>query len=300
MMDTAAQETRTSATDRIESCDLCGSDVADTVLEPDGLDGPLVRCSGCGLRFVAERRSGLAFGITSAQSTAERIRTANTDFRNLPRAEECRLNELNAQWRLNLIRRLQPAGRLLDVGCGRGDFLRVAARHFDVAGVEPNPELAEDAAGEAPIHRGLVRDAPTDGAWTEFDVVVSFHVIEHVGSPKEFVRAIGRRLKPGGLLVLETPDIGSLPFRLFGSRWRQFIPEHYYFFDRNTLGRLLEENGFRIRQMTHVGKYSSIGLMLNRLGRRIRILRGGGGIRLPWTVRINPGDILLAFAVRES
>ena len=300
MRNTAAQGTPTSAEKQTERCDLCGSDLAAIVLETDGLDGTLMRCSDCGFHFVAGRDSALAFGNGSAQRTAERLKAANMKFRDLPRAEERRLNELNAEWRLDLIRRVRPAGRLLEVGCGRGDFLRVAARYFDVAGVEPNPELAADAAGEGPIHQGVVEDAPADGSWTDFDVVVSLHVIEHVSSPKEFVKAIGRRLKPGGLLVLETPDIGSLPFRLFGSRWRQFIPEHYYFFDRTTLGRLLEENGFRIRQMTHVGKHLSIGLLLNRLGRRIRILRGGGGIQLPGTVRINPGDILLAFADRDS
>ena len=300
MRDTEAQGTPTSAKNLTKRCDLCGSDFADTVLETDGLDGPLMRCSDCGLHFVGGRGSALAFGNGSAQRTAERLRAANTKFRDLPRPEERRLNDLNAEWRLDRIRRLQPAGRLLEVGCGRGDFLRVAARHFDVAGVEPNPELADDTAGEGPIHRGVVEDAPADGSWTDFDVIVSFHVIEHVSSPREFVEAIGARLKLGGLLVIETPDIGSVPFRLFGVRWRQFIPEHYYFFDRTTLGRLLEENGFRIRQMTHVGKHASIGLMLNRLGRRIQIFREGGDIRLPGTVRINPGDILLAFAVRES
>jgi 2-polyprenyl-3-methyl-5-hydroxy-6-metoxy-1,4-benzoquinol methylase len=300
MTDTAVGRIPTSAMNPVQGCDLCGSGRADTILETDGLDGPLMKCSDCGLHFVAARPSDLTFGERSPQSTAERLKAANAQFRDLPRSEERRLNELNAEWRIDLIQREVPAGRLLEVGCGRGDFLRVAARHFDVSGVEPNPELAEDAAGAGPIHRGLVPDAPAGDAWADFDVVASFHVIEHVNSPREFVKAIGARLKPGGLLVLETPDIGSVPFRVFGSRWREFIPEHYYFFDRTTLGRLLEDNGFRIRQMTHVGKHASIGLMLNRLSRRIRFLRRACGIRLPGTVRINPGDILLALAVRES
>jgi len=45
--------------------------------------------------------------------------------------------------------------------------------------------------------------------------------------PAEFIDEVAQRLKPGGLLVLETPDIGSWPYRVFRTRWRQFIPEHY-------------------------------------------------------------------------
>jgi 2-polyprenyl-3-methyl-5-hydroxy-6-metoxy-1,4-benzoquinol methylase len=299
-MDTEVQGAMASPENRIERCDLCGSVSAVPVLRSADLDGPLVRCSDCGLHFVTDRGSALAFGVDSPESTAQRLQAANDRFVDLPRSEERRLNELNAEWRLDLIRKLCPSGRLLEVGCGRGDFLRLGRRHFEVAGIEPSPELADEAGREGRVHRGLVADAPMNGDWTGFDVVVSFHVIEHVSSPMAFVRDLASRLKPGGLLVLETPDIGSMPFRIWGARWRQFIPEHYYFFDRMTLGRLIEGNGFRITQMSHIGKHASIGLILNRLGRQIPFMRRAGALDLPGTIRINPRDILLAMAVRKS
>ncbi len=277
------------------ACDLCGSSETRSVLTSASLDGPLVRCAVCGLHYVSVRSAQLAFSQESSSLTAERIRDANVHFSSLPREEERRLNELNARWRLDLIREIRDGGRLLEVGCGRGEFLKVARDSFDAFGVEPNPELAADARREASIHEGLIEDT----IWSDFDVAASFHVIEHVDSPSKFVQEIARRLRPGGLVALETPDIGSWPYRLMKARWRQFIPEHYYFFDRNTLHRLLSDNGFEVRQITRVGKYASLSLLLNRLGRYVRLPFDGRLFAGSFTFRLNPLDILLALAIKK-
>ncbi len=283
-------------------CDLCGSANPQTILISSQLDGPLVQCRNCGLRYVGIRHSQLTFGSGDASGSdiAQRVEAANLHIRHLRLEEEQRLALLNARWRLNLIQQFRTSGRLLEVGCARGDFLRVAREAFEVSGVEPNPNLAESAIGVAPIHRDVIETLP----WRDFDIVASFHVIEHVDSPRRFVAAMAERLKPGGLLVLETPDIDSLPFRLMKARWRQFIPEHYFFFDRSTMTKLLTDAGFRIEQITHIGKHASAALVFNRLSRYFRPLRHAENLatRLGisrWTMRVNPGDIMLAFAVRQ-
>src|SRR5213594_4009866 len=151
-------------------CDLCGADHPALILKSPRLDGPLVECRHCGLRYVGSRESRLAFGRDAAVEILQRVRSANAGLRHL-----------------------RSSGRLLEVGCARGDFLRTAAGSFEVFGVEPNPELADVAAPAGPIHRDVIENVP----WSNFDVAASFHVIEHVDSPTRFVRAIGERLKPG-------------------------------------------------------------------------------------------------------
>src|SRR5580693_9263391 len=101
-------------------CDLCGAPDPRIVLESRNLDGPLVECRQCGLRYVGSRRSQLTFGSEPPEVTAERVRLANMQFRHLRLEEEHRLALLNARWRLNLIRKFCPSGRLLEVGCARG------------------------------------------------------------------------------------------------------------------------------------------------------------------------------------
>lgn len=277
-------------------CDLCGSKTPLKVLTSSSLDGPLVRCSVCGLHYVSKRASNLSFGEEPSSLTAARIREVNLRYKELPREEEKRLNELNARWRLELIQKFIPGGRLLEIGCGRGDFLKVARDSFEVRGVEPSPELAADAKKQAEVYQGLVEDSE----WFDFDVAASFHVLEHVGSPKEFVGEINRRMKPGGFFAVETPDIDSLPYHLLKGRWRQLIPEHYYFFDRKTLVRLLTEEGFEVHRIMRIGKYVSLPFLLNRIGRYLPFnicsdLRFGK----TFTFRVNPMDIILALAIKK-
>lgn len=277
-------------------CDLCGSASSVPLPGSSRLDGPLVTCSDCGLRYVGRRRVGPAWAASSAEETVRIVEETIRRFPNLPRSEEARLNTLNARWRLDLIRRHRHSGLLLEVGCGRGDFLKVARDAFEVRGIEPDPELATVSASEAPVFTGRVEESP----WSNFDVAASFHVIEHVDSPTVFLESLARRLRSGGLLVIETPDIGGWPYRLLGSHWRQFIPGHYYFFDQPTLARLLDKCGFDIVSLTRVGKYASPALLATRLGRRIPVI----GALAQWTpslaFRVNPGDIMLAIAVRRS
>jgi 2-polyprenyl-3-methyl-5-hydroxy-6-metoxy-1,4-benzoquinol methylase len=282
------------------SCDLCGSGNPAPVLLSPRLDGPLVRCRSCGLYYVGERQSNLAFGSDSASATTERIREANRDFQHLDVDEERRLALLNARTRLDRIRRYQPSGRLLEVGCARGDFLRVAREHFSVFGVEPNAELARDAIGVAPLYEGLIENYPETG----FDVAASFHVIEHTDSPRRFLEAMAARLRPGGVMVIETPNIHSAPFRLLKSRWRQFIPEHYFFFDEQTMGKLMERAGLKVEKISRIGKYASPALILNRLGRYFRPFQAVEKVAAKLhlqraAVPIDPLDIMIAIASKR-
>src|SRR6185369_16995012 len=104
-------------------CDICGSSNPRFVLDSRALDGPLVECLHCGFRYVGSRRSALTFGTQAGEETAAKVRAANQAFRDLRLQEEHRLASLNAAWRLDLVRKLKPSGRLLEIGCARGDFL---------------------------------------------------------------------------------------------------------------------------------------------------------------------------------
>ena len=282
-------------------CDLCGAGNPERILESSRLDGPLVRCRQCGFYYVGERRSNLAFGADSSVATTERIREANRELGNLDLTEERRLAGLNAKTRLQLIRQYRSSGKLLEVGCARGDFLRVARDYFQVVGVEPNEELARDAVAVAPVHQGVIETHPH----TEYDVAATFHVIEHTDSPRRFLEAIAARVRTGGLVVIETPNIHSVPFRLLKSRWRQFIPEHYFFFDEKTMGKLLEDAGFKVERIARIGKFASPSLILNRLARYFRPLRHvealAGRFDLQRiVVPVDPFDIMIAIGSKKG
>src|SRR5215468_2018128 len=103
------------------ACDLCGAGDPRFILKPSQLDGPLVECRQCGLKYVGSRSSQLTFGMGAAADVVERVRSANAALPSLRLDEEQRLAALNARWRLRLIRQFASKGRLLEVGCARGD-----------------------------------------------------------------------------------------------------------------------------------------------------------------------------------
>lgn len=153
--------------------------------------------------------------------------------------------ERQAEERLILIERLVERGRLLDVGCASGYFLRVAKqRGWQVEGVEISQAVvpsAEQLVGQR-IHPTLeaAPDAPDS-----FDAVTLWEYIEHVLNPREELLQVRRRLKPDGLLALSTPNAGQRNVRRYPAAWREFKPpEHLSFFTVQTLTALMRACGF--------------------------------------------------------
>lgn len=139
-----------------------------------------------------------------------------------------------------------PTGRVLDVGCGYGYFLKAAEK----AGFEPyGIDLSDAAVEQANARfRGRVFSGTLDNsglpADLKFDVVFASHVIEHITEPVEFIRQAAARLRPGGLLVLVTPNIESVLARVSKARWVSFkIPEHVAYYSPKTIRALILRGG---------------------------------------------------------
>jgi SAM-dependent methyltransferase len=308
-------------------CDLCGATGAEVVLTTPRLDGPLVCCKSCGLFYVIlpeknysaedprnDYHNGLHNGQhdwknESGQVAAEMIRLAER-ARELALVEpaveqsEQPWRELMARERLEDLTRFVSGGRLLEVGCSTGEMLQVARGPFVASGVE-----ADEASSRVAASRGLdcfcgtLAEAEFPDA--HFDVAALYHVIEHVPSPRAELGELHRVLKPGGWLVIETPDIANLWFRLLGARWRQFIPDHIFFFTPQTIVRMCEECGFEVREIRQVGKAMSARLFISRVGRyHLPTARALAALsrRLGWdgrTLHLNFGDVMRLYARRK-
>lgn len=159
-------------------------------------------------------------------------------------------------------------GKLLDVGCGPGFFLKAAKiRGWQVQGVEPSNWARRWAREYLGLTDVLAGDYTALDRMVEesFDVVCAFDVIEHVLDPSDFLRAIGRVLKPGGMLVLTTPRFDSLFARFTGRKWHAIFPAHLHYFAGLSLTRLLKEAGFSVEvRRTHT-RYLSAEYFWRRL-----------------------------------
>ncbi len=240
-------------------CRLCGADDYRRLVTKLGYD--VVRCRGCGLVFVWPQ---------PAPEDLEALYSSGAYHGQIDQAERRRY----AERRLDEIERLvPPSGRLLDVGCSRGYLLEAARdRGWQAAGVELNPRSVELARSRGlEVHCGQLADAPL--APESFDVVTAFDVIEHLRSPRAFLAQVHRLLRPDGLLVLTTPNIGGLVprctywlvGRTVGAWEHPTPPGHLVQFSRHTLFAILSRTGFRVAvwRAEHIPVAYSVGKLEN-------------------------------------
>lgn len=167
--------------------------------------------------------------------------------------------------RLRLLRRrLREAGAhsVLEIGSGAGDLAAVLSREGQaVVGLEVSERAIEIARGRHPgVHfvAHSVEELPWPLDPAAFDAVVAFEVIEHLLRPRRLLEGAQRALRPGGHLALTTPFHGlakNLVLAAVGFD-RHFAVEgdHIRFFSDRTLRRLLDETGFDLIRLDHLGR----------------------------------------------
>jgi SAM-dependent methyltransferase len=135
---------------------------------------------------------------------------------------------------------------LVDVGCGRGDFLgRMRTLGWNVLGIEPDPVSAALAASRGiPVFRGTLNEAALPDAMA--DRVLLSHVLEHLSDPYTVISECFRILRPGGRLIIITPNSQSLGHRFFNENWRGLEPpRHLFIYSGLSLRKILERSPFR-------------------------------------------------------
>jgi SAM-dependent methyltransferase len=212
---------------------------------------------------------------------------------------------------LQMIAARATGRRLLEVGCGAGFFLKAAERAgWHVEGIELSTEASRFAVErlQLPIRRERAEDAPIEPG--SFDAAVMFDVIEHLFDPRAVLGAIARALTPGGTLVISTPNVDSASRYLLGIDWAVLSPlEHVYYFNEDSLRRLLEATGFSdvrfVREHVMWGPQETINFRYTHApgGLRARvtesIVRAGGSRLARRLQRAGRQDALLCFARRR-
>ncbi len=156
--------------------------------------------------------------------------------------------------RKNKILNLKSKGRLIDIGCGEGDFLNMFDRKdWKVSGVEINPNLAKEAKikTKAQIYTQPIQ---TLNLKNSADIVTMWHVLEHMDTPQSVLAKIYKILKKGGFLVIEVPNGDGIYLKVFGKYWQLLItPEHLFFWTKKSLSSALKKEGFVVKKISAEG-----------------------------------------------
>jgi 2-polyprenyl-3-methyl-5-hydroxy-6-metoxy-1,4-benzoquinol methylase len=292
----------------------------------------IARCTHCGLAFTnprpTERSIGLfyphsyspyeghEFGKRSRQTWKRRLESAVLQrYFNHPAPPRGPAPSLAGILGKAIIRKsrqrlswipFRAPGRMLDFGCGAGDFMKRMRDHgWTVEGIDVSPEIARHVRESAgvPVHVGSL---PHPEICPEsFDTVVMWDSLEHVHHPRTVLRGARESLRSGGLLVIGVPNFASWSRPHFRENWYGLeLPRHLTHFTPKSLSSMVEAEGFRVLSISQVEHGSTVSKSARRaiqsgsLNLWTRSLRWSAVSRpvATWARRIGRGESLRILA----
>ncbi|HKY19478.1 MAG TPA: class I SAM-dependent methyltransferase [Rhizomicrobium sp.] len=224
-----------------QTCDTCQSSALEAIYEPEGGGRGLkvYVCNNCGLLQSFPRIDNDQRRPAAVSSGAD---WGNVRYGKGFRTQVC----LEA---LSKHADLTDAARVLDVGSNRGSFVRALlalAPRVQIVAVEPDERVVDSCAGlerVETIHARIENTALPDAS---FDIIHSCHTIEHLGYPLSVLEDHHRLLKPGGLLLVDAPNVELIGGADILEEW--FIDKHLYHYSPGTLAAVIKAAGFEIVQ----------------------------------------------------
>lgn len=241
-------------------CPACGRSGARPLFEKAGYR--VLECS-CGTAFTARLPSpeelNAHYGLDYFQGNPEKF--GYVDYS----AEEPFLLQ-SFRAKVERLRRSPGPGRVLDVGCATGGFLKLLGPEWRRCGIELSRELldSQPATPGVSVWNGDFLSYPPENG--PFDVLTMWDALDHIPDPAAALRKAHALLRPGGTLAMNLGDRRSLFARVMGRRWHLYIPPtHLTYFTRESLTALLERAGFRVVQCEYEGKWVPLSLCFFRL-----------------------------------
>jgi len=211
-------------------CTICGSSHSDFLL----------RRNQCDLRHAVElRRCQRCKGVFLAQRSESYDQSLYEYYAEYKGFGYSKLFDPRTQTSYSEVVKLMQSyvslDTVLDVGCGKGDFVFAGIRlGIRVQGIELS-KSAVDIAHDCNLPVRQIDFFDPSLRPDTFDAVTFFEVIEHVPNPTAFLKRAESLVKPGGLIYVTTPNFDSLDRYLLKSRWSVIHPEHLTYFTRKTL-----------------------------------------------------------------
>ena len=267
-MNTSITEQKPKTELEYTNCDLCGENRTNLFLEAESEVNKekfkIVRCDNCGLIYLNPRPTkdiiGRYYPVDSYYSyqdfTDKRLnyrewlkKVSLEGYYNSKNIFKKLIAKLLVRNFLVVIPK-ERKGRLLDIGCGSGEFLyQMKNFGWDVSGVEIN-QASANLGNKRGLNIFCGELGEADFPDNFFDAVVLSQTLEHVYSPGSYLGKIYRLLKEGGLLIIGVPNVGCLEIQVFGRSCHALdVPRHLHFFTIASLRNYLEKYGFEVEKV---------------------------------------------------
>ena len=148
------------------------------------------------------------------------------------------------QKKINLIHKYtKNKGKILDIGAGTGDFLKIAQENgWEITGREPERK-ARNRAGE----KGVLLEENQEKINYKYDVITMWHVLEHIPDLENQIIFLKNHLTDNGILVIAVPNYKSKDAQIYKQFWAAFdVPRHIWHFSKKSIQLIFEEKGFNL------------------------------------------------------
>lgn len=219
----------------------------------------IVECISCGFKFTNPRPEEDKLG--DYYKSEEYVSHSNTN-KGLINSAYQMVRKYTLLKKLQLISKFYKTGKILDIGCGTGEFLKTFKdAKWQTLGIEPSPDVRKmaienyglDVREEAEINNLEA---------SSFDVITMWHVLEHVPNLSDRMEDLKRLIKPNGIIIIAVPNCTSLDAKIYKENWAAYdVPRHLYHFspkDIETVFKNHELKVFRILPMIFDSFYVSM------------------------------------------
>ncbi|QDP85314.1 class I SAM-dependent methyltransferase [Chryseobacterium sp. SNU WT5] len=159
------------------------------------------------------------------------------------------LQNFNLKYKKNIIHSHAPtAKRVLDYGCGAGEFIKYIENDYETFGLEPNSVARTNALAKLKS-TSIISDLKSmkdDG----LDVITLWHVFEHIENQNEVLKEFHKKLQSKGILIIAVPNLKSYDAQKYKEYWAAYdVPRHAYHFSKKGMENVLKKNNFEIEKI---------------------------------------------------
>ena len=230
-------------------CPWCGSEKAqinlwlkDEFLSKE--DFHICECLNCGLSYTMPRPNKEKIGEYYKSEEYYSHQENKKGF--IPRLYES-VKKVNLKHKYNLATQGLNVGKMLDIGCGVGDFLHTAEEHgWTCTGVEPSEDakaIAKTKTTANIINSEDMEKIPD----ATFDLITMWHVLEHVDDLKWQIEQLHRLTKTKGRIVIAVPNYKSYDAQYYKELWAAYdVPRHLSHFNKNVLTKIFKSKNLEL------------------------------------------------------
>jgi len=204
----------------------------------------IVECVSCGFKFTNPRPVEDKLG--AYYISEEYVSHSNTNKGFINSVYQI-VRKYTLLKKLQLISKYYKTGKILDIGCGTGEFLKTFKdSKWETFGIEPSLDVRKMAIenyGFDVREESELKKLET----SYFDVITMWHVLEHVPQLNDRIEELKRLIKPNGIIIIAVPNCSSLDAKIYKENWAAYdVPRHLYHFRPIDIETVFKNHGLKV------------------------------------------------------